>query len=473
MITVKKFIKTKNSKKTKKKNQTGGDKMECYHKKCDLIYKPLTDSTVFFFLYNELEELQKNICISGDNLKKLYTDSKGKHIIINDNINIIKRPFLVKFREKMPSFSLTYTDDGFEPKIIKYNELNKMFIECPNLLREHLNLPDTNTELDKVLKYFNITDINIIHYLLSWIGLQGVVFWDLKKEYLNIDDDDIHLSDICQEKKTKEECVEDVVSKCAMFKDKCHYIKSIKEYNIGELIKNPHTNEQFKVHRIYPTNQYEKNSSTIGFISENDNKYGIFMFSSGVPFTNKQFETQKFKNIMNGYYGNIKSFINKTKIKKLLICGHSMGCFLAQYIGYMCIKNNIMESENIFIVGSGGVSWIDKENYNELTKGRQIHFTNTVLLNDNKKVIDQYIFQNTDTKKQNKTYLLSNSYDQSIGEYDMFHDKYKGNIIFNGVNLEQPLKENYNLYDISLENKQIIHNWSKYSSNLLNLIYNL
>ena len=76
--------------------------MECYHKKCDLIYKPLTDSTVFFFLYNEQEELQKKICISGDDLKKLYTDSKGKHIIIGDNINIIKRPFLLKFREKMP-----------------------------------------------------------------------------------------------------------------------------------------------------------------------------------------------------------------------------------------------------------------------------------------------------------------------------------------------------------------------------------
>ena len=83
------------------------------------------------------------------------------------------------------------------------------------------------------------------------------------------------------------------------------------------------------------------------------------------------------------------------------------------------------------------------------------------------------VMSNIYTKKQNKTYLLSNSYDQPIDEYDMFSDTYKKKIIFNRVDLEQPVKDNYQLYVISLENKQIIHNWSKYSSNLLNLIYNL
>lgn len=211
-----------------------------------------------------------------------------------------------------------------------------------------------------------------------------------------------------------------------VYKTSCIPKKVIKKFVDNEIIKNTYNNELFRI-KIYSRSKYEFNSHCISFLSMSDKKCGIFIFATGTGFTKEMLLTKSFKGIFQQYLTYVTSFITNNKLNKLLICGHSMGNFLSQKIGYELLKNEKYSSLDIFIIGSAGISWLNddiKDHFNDLTRGKILNFCNSnTYINDDKQqlytVFDERYIKNSKYKGYdlntfkvlmlNRIYITSNS----------------------------------------------------------------
>jgi hypothetical protein len=247
---------------------------------------------------------------------------------LENNIPLINFKFISEYEKiSTENFKESFYNYLREMIKIKINNLNKsQYEQIFKILKDNDIKPDTNNEfsIDKIIETINQDDFYSIDEILD------VVY--LEKEY----------------------------------KEDNNY-KKLLELSKLKLSINPI--------QIY-TNKL--------FLQMKENKKIYYLFFS---FGNlKHIKNVNWKNELKKYIILIKKLINEDNFENLILCGHSIGSIVIQYLAIELLNNNI-DVSRIFVIGSGCItnevlSKIEIEKFKINFRNRFFFVINSYLEND-------------------------------------------------------------------------------------------
>jgi hypothetical protein len=204
----------------------------------------------------------------------------------------------------------------------------------------------------------------------NWTEIENLIEWNFDQEYLI--DLDSNKEDIC-EKKPLETCLVKTLeddNDCVLYKKKkCVNSERRQIFGIGARVESQ-INKQNKF-KVVDAIFDEYVPPSIGFrffeseyfkcyILKNNNNLYFLLSVGNIRFD--IYESEECKEFIKKIINNIKTYYTNEQIENIILCGHSQGCVISQYIGLMIIKDNeAFFTEKIWIVGSGPFHWIHVE----------------------------------------------------------------------------------------------------------------
>ena len=179
------------------------------------------------------------------------------------------------------------------------------------------------------------------------------------------------------------------------------------------------------------------------------------MWNCGKSFDVSRLYKEAYETKLGAILTYLKTLTSEGTLKKIILCGHSMGCVTASIFGYYIFRNDKNYFNNkCIIIGSGPFRWLDtdtdKELYKEFTTSRNVfifivritmgeyldlydrildkaennysHFPKMYVLHQNEKIIDNinytiYKIDDINDEIKNKSISLCNPPIMA-----MFHD---------------------------------------------------
>ena len=285
--------------------------------------------------------------------------------------------------------------------------------------------------------------MSLPEYIQNWVNIENVSFWELGKKFLK----ENPISDC--ETKSLEECKEndicDIYISESTRTEKCVTKERIQSFNKNVIFEdNSKDKKQYKfLYFIYSERSSKKIKKIEDTFRQNhpDNpeiikdmrsiiNYECFcyvvqsvtdgsiyiLFSSGKVLRNDEL----YSGPINAFIDSIVGFVETQEVP-IYLCGHSMGCVLAQITGLQLIKKDPdFFRENCTIIGSGPFNWINDEDIS-LYRDYLDKFHIFVLgLNDN--IIDPFFYKGDTTLQQVYPFNLLNSNDENITTIELIQE---------------------------------------------------
>ena len=275
--------------------------------------------------------------------------------------------------------------------------------------------------------------MNLPEYIQNWVNIENISFWEIGKKFLRANPitdcetkplEECKDSDICdiyisqtteQEKCVTKERIQ-TFNESIIFEDSS---KDKKQYRFLYFIyseRMPRTKQQYEddIRKKYPENpelMIQKLKTTINYDcycyvvqSVLDDSIYI-LFSSGKVIKKEELYNESGR--IQGFINMLTQFIENLS-DKVYLCGHSMGCVLAQIVGLKLIKKNPdFFQENCTIIGSAPFKWIEEEDI-FLYKDYLDKFHIFVLGLDSN-IIDPFFYKGDTTLQQMYPIVLLNS----------------------------------------------------------------
>lgn len=266
--------------------------------------------------------------------------------------------------------------------------------------------------------------MSLPEYIQNWINIENVSFWEIGKKFLRanpitdcetkslVDCTDSNVCDIYISQTTEEEkCItkeriqtfnENIIFEDSS-KDKKQYrflyfifserTPKIKKFLEDDIRSKYPENPELMVQKLQTNINYDCFCYVVQSVLD-DSIY--ILFSSGKVIRkdelyNESGKIQGFLNMLIGFIENLTD--------KIYLCGHSMGCVLAQITGLKLIKKNPdFFRENCTVVGSAPFKWIEDDDIS-LYRDYLDKFHIFVLgLNSN--IIDPFFYKGDTTLQQ-------------------------------------------------------------------------
>lgn len=266
----------------------------------------------------------------------------------------------------------------------------------------------------------------LLEFTKNWVGIQNLIFWYINNEYLI----ELQKKDVCEDVPVHDCLEQSPENNCTSYKfKKCVNSDRIRQFNIGSIISADSKQYKFigivydKYEPDNPSNDVNEpmdeishslfNSSWVKrnveefhcYILQNqidEENIDIYMLISigGVRYNiYTDIRCGRFINKIKTYiakkYYNMETEENK-KIKNIILCGHSQGSVIAQYVGLGIIQEEPdFFEKKVWIIGSGPFHWIhsdDRRDF-EYYKDRICIFVLKCIL-DNKYTCDGFSIKN-------------------------------------------------------------------------------
>lgn len=269
--------------------------------------------------------------------------------------------------------------------------------------------------------------------------------------------------------------------RCKIYKsskgEKCINASRIKFFEGNELAQKitGKFGDEFKLYYTYPFILKDKNEEQIEVliycsILVNDNDIYV-LFSCGKVFNSEilyQDENLiKFKNLYTEIIKKLEGF------DKLILCGHSMGCVAASFLGYVIFSDYPKTFLNkCLVIGSGSFRWLHKtdEKFNNLPNVIIFIYTRYKMDGDND---DGYVYDPAIVKELDNSNYEEEDFDLY---YPIFLFNEKHGILkkikepdeifkFNGDELEE-IRDYFACPDDLFD----CHNWNKYYNSFLQIL---
>ena len=278
----------------------------------------------------------------------------------------------------------------------------------------------------------------LLQFVKNWINIQNLSFWNIGQTYLmNKKNDECSLKEI-------DNCVSDICDKYfskSTKTEKCVAKERIKEFVNNAIINNRKQQIKYKLIHI----KLDVELGMYYYVLEQINTNNCYiLFSSG----NVMSKEDLYNRLRIKFYKEAKEYIEALPYENIILCGHSLGCVLAQIIGLEIIKENYnFFKERVWIIGSAPFLWLDmdKEEFNRLTKDRMIIFASFVKRGH--EIPDIFLYKGSKELDQSKIIVIVRK-GKEIIDKKLFN---KNNSVYEKFDLDSQIFKTYHNWKESYE----------------------
>lgn len=212
----------------------------------------------------------------------------------------------------------------------------------------------------------------LLSFITHYVGIYNTSLWEYNDLYVQ----DLDRRDDTCETISLSECELDTT--CELYKNKkCVNKTRIKTFTEGNVIIDKNKNEYVLIEYIYAryhpreTEMTHSSQSDMPPLFREDNLTEIFTCciyqqrktdDIYLAFSTGRIKYDIYNDVASvKFISSVLHYIqSQAWTSNVILCGHSQGCVMAQYIGLQLMKENLFTSK-LWIVGSGPFHWIHKE----------------------------------------------------------------------------------------------------------------
>lgn len=246
--------------------------------------------------------------------------------------------------------------------------------------------------------------------------------------------------------------------------------RCVNQYRIGKIEGNEKANvingtfgDEFK---IYYTLLYDMNVYCHILVNEDNNIF--ILFNCGSVFDSNKLYADLFVKYLRSIYEYIyETFIsNESAEKKIILCGHSMGCVFASRFGqWLSETNPDFFKTKCMVIGSGPFKWLKKTDAKKFNNLDNVFiFLQSIYCDTNKEYKNDLILSDNYTKEFNLS-----EFTVHLPMYNLKAQYIFENDEYDNVKINVKLKKQKEIPSNFCNNFETCHAWEVYKESFMSL----